>query len=295
MKRVLIATLLLLAIPAATAQVPAGDITVNATAPAVFIDPNGAMSVTVDIAVGCAIVLTGGGNGTISLSAAVPAYIAVAADDILVSAADCVGNEYATKTGSLVLTPNATAPGLQLFNAKVTALFTTSAGSTSGESQVDGLAVDYRGGHTLSLAGDQTFEVVDGVATVMLDVTISANTKTMVMFLDQSTTAGSVSGLSHKVFDVLAGERNKTYTITFTAPEGAWTEEQFTFHNYSHCLDKEEGCDPLFINDPTWTFTNMGGNVTAGGSDGGKDSPGLAMPLVLGTVALIGFALRRRQ
>ncbi len=276
MKQILLVALLL-------AIAPAQALSLSASAPGTYIDPMGSMDITVDVTVDCADIVSAGGSLDAALTAEVLDGVDVTGETVSFAVSDCSPpSSTVTKQGTVTLTPTDSAAGLTPFDAKI----------ISGDEQttVEGLAVDYKPGHTMSIEGDQTFEVTGGYIEFPLDLTITANAKTMIMFEEKSVSTGLLDGLAHKVFDVAANETSATYTVSWTAPEGGWENATVSFYTYSHCLDKTEGCDPQFESRPTWTFINMDPHGTE--TEGEKESPSFALPLLIVGLALV--ALRRR-
>ena len=288
MKRIILATLTLALIPHVAAQVPASDFELTATLDEVYLDPAGTTSVDVEVTIGCALILQGLEQSSISVDAKVPSWVATTPATIAVSLADCAGDDdlIITKTGSVGLAPSADAPGLEPFNVDLLASFSDASGTaTTAEATIQGIAVDYVAGHTMTPSGDQTFQVEDGSYSFTLDLDIAANARTMVMFEDRVVSGGTLNGLTHKIFEVPTGETSTTYTVTWTAPEGEWTEETVTFYTYSHCLDRE-GCDPTNEANPVWTFVNANPHDN---SDGHHDEDAKGIPAPNATVLMLAF------
>ncbi|MGB1585779.1 MAG: hypothetical protein ACPHID_01880 [Thermoplasmatota archaeon] len=297
MKRIILATLTLALIPAVSAQIPASDFDLAAAVDEVYLDPAGTTSIDVEVTLGCALILQGLEQSSISVDATLPSWISTTPATIAVSLADCAGDEdlIITKTGSVGLTPSADAPGLEPFNVDLQASFNDASGTaTTAEATIEGLAVDYVPGHTMTPNGDQTFQVENGSYSFTLDLDIAANARTMVMFEDRVVSGGTLNGLTHKIFEVPTGETSTTYTVTWTAPEGEWTEETVTFYTYSHCLDRE-GCDPTNEANPVWTFVNANPGVSAprGEGDAAKGIPGPGSFLLM--LVLVATALLMRR
>lgn len=285
---------LLTASTPATAQLPAEGATLQVAMPA-HLEPGTATQVPVVFEVGCAEIALSGSTVLVDLEAA-PSWLAVDGPSWTVGLLDCLGLEKVTLTGQLNLTPTAEAPGLEPFTVDALGRI------DDHEYLVEGLTSEllYRPGHTMDPSGDQTFTVDGPTYTFDLQVEITANAKTMVMFEDKVVSGQAfLTGLRAKVFDVPNGERTATLPITFEAPEGPWTEETATFYNYSHCLGGED-CGEELARTITWTFVNAdpdaGSATTDQPHDGGKEgkgTPGLALPGLVASVA-VGARLARR-
>lgn len=283
---------LLLLMPAANAQTD--DFSIDAGSVDDFISPTNSTDVDVTVEAACALILQEAGSSDVTVSVDGEGY--VTADDATVEldATECVGSTSGiiSGDGTVTLEPVDDTLGLKAFNIT----FSASLGESSDTDEVQGVQLDYLPGHDMDPAGDQTFDVTNGTITFPLEVEITANAKSMVMFERISASAGSVSGFSSMVFDVPNDVREETFQVKWTAPSGDWDEETVTFYTYSHCLDDTNTlpCDEHQPADVTWTFVNAGGSSgdnTTGGDD--KDSPGL--PLVGAVVAIGLVALARRR
>ncbi len=206
--------------------------------------------------------------------------------------ADCLSaSTSTTATGKVSFTPTADAMGL--IGETITIAATGDLEDTVQRNEL--MWVAYQPGHTMETSIDFPYELTESKLTFNLTITITANTNTMVMFENVTTTGGNVAGLSHEQFFFTAGEeRTRTKTISWEPPTGEWEEATISFYNYSHCLIFDFGdCDAEVEDNISWTITNGGVPSPEPEGDGDKGSPGAGILLVLAAVGA-ALVLRRR-
>lgn len=290
--RALLAILILALLPTAAAEARGGSSFADRE-----LAHSGPTPVPIDVVLGCDLVLTtGGGSATVTMPF-LPPWLTAPAQSVAVEATDCipgaVGN--VTRTVTLQVTPAADAPGL--VPANITARIDY-AGELRGTAQANvtlpEVVVAYRPGHTLTPAGDQEFRVPGNRSfSFDLEIEVTANARTMVMFEDKvvSDPEALLLGLKAETYDVAAGEKGEVRKVTFTPPDGAWDEVTVSFRTFSHCLDGDDCGNQLEAN-LTWRFLNESPVTAQGETTKAAPAPAVVLLLIL-LVAALAWIRRR--
>ncbi len=291
MKRiVLLAGLLLVALPTASATV-----TLGAQDGDLEIMPGGTASIPVTVTVSCdEFIMAGAQSLTYSISSNARADLQASSPDITLTAgAGCVPGNSVSGTADVTLNPSQDAFGLVPQPIKIYAV----RGDTNiTYDRTGNVWVAYDPGHSFSTDIDFPYTFMGGEKLQFnLTIDVPANSDTMVMFFPVSSSAnGSVNGLSHQRFFFTQNEeRSRVLPITWTPPTGAWDNATITFSHYSHCLlgGEIDPCEPQGEETVTWTIQN--GAPAPSGEANGKESPGVGVSLLIGLVA-VALVLRRR-
>lgn len=281
------ATAILLLAPYATAQ---DSLAISFEGGDREMTPGQPTSVPVEVVADCALILTAGEAGALSVQIGhnLPLVWSVDTPSITLSPDEgCITNMGTQNgTGTLTITPDSDAPGLE----PVDLVLNATAGDSTAQSDDDAtLYVAYEPGHSIST--DITFPYAmtnaDG-DTLDFNITIQvqANAATKVEFKEPQAGGGSISGLDSQTFNVTGGETSRTIPVSWTPP-ASWDNATISFRHLSSCTDAGFACDPPFNGTVEWTVTNERS------SGGGKSSPGLAPVILVGLVALAARVARR--
>lgn len=295
MKAALLALAALLLAPLAAA-----DATHSTTFTGGAIPYDGTATIPIDVTVECPDLLVGLGSSA-RVDAVGPSWLNATSTTVTFDPMECSGSPAGalTKQVEVSLTPLPDAPGLVNATLNATLVYDDENPATQASQspiELPAVHVAYRPGHIMAPAGDQTFTVTDGTYTFDMQVDITANARTMIMFEDKKVSGGGLlTGLQAHVFDVPAGEVQLVQPVKFTAPQGAWETVKVSFYNYSHCLDGTD-CGPQIQSNVTWTFKNANPAVIepAGEKKDSKGAPGPALPAVLIALALVAIMVRRK-
>lgn len=277
------------ALPASAQQ--GQDFTITVTAPSTRISPTESTTLDVKVTVGCIRILQAGADVDVDLDVVGPEWLDAVGETVSFApeAACADANLRLTKSGTVTITPNATAPGLTASTLKVTGTYADATDAeVSEESGEVAFEVEYRPGHTV--VSELTFPHTMTGTTLKWNVTVSsdANYRTMIMFNDVTATTGVVDGLSPKFIDNPPG--SLTFEVTFTAPDSAWTNSTISFVNFSHWCSTTGTCGLANLTqDYEWQILN--GNPPPEES---KGLPSNAAGLILVGLASLVLMLRRR-
>lgn len=281
------ATAILVLAPYATAQT---SLDVSFDAGDREMAPGQPTSIPVEVEADCALILTEGEAGSLSVAIDhnLPLVWSVDTPSITLSADQaCITNSGTQNaTGTLTVTPGDDAPGLEPVSLVLNA---TAGDSTAQSDDTAMLYVAYDPGHSISpdISFPYAMTNADGEALEFnITIQVQANAATMVMFTDVQAGGGSINGLDAQTFDVPAGETSRTIPVSWTPP-ASWDNATISFRHFSHCTAEGFQCDPASNGTIEWTITNEKGN------GGGKASPGLAPIIIVGLVALAARAARR--
>lgn len=284
-----LALLLMAAVPASAQE--ALNPTIAIVQPTAPINATGATPIDFTVTVSCATIVANGGNGAVVVgSDDAPAWLDVEGTTITLAPAGCANlNANLSGTGEVMVTPSAMAPGLQRSFFNLTA---TLGDFASGEEQVN-FEVDYRSDWSVTPDITFPFTVTEDVTMFNVTVVQNSNARSMVMFEEATASAGTVSGLASQTYEP---PEERIFQVTFTAPDGQWTESNVTFRTYGHyLLTTGESGDPQGELNPTWTFVNGGSGGGGGGGGGdGKDSPALTPAVFILAIAALALVMRRR-
>lgn len=252
--------------------------------------PGQPTSIPVEVVADCALILTAGEAGSLSVEIGhnLPLVWSVDTPSITLSPDEgCITNMGTQNgTGTLRVTPDSDAPGLEPVDLVLNA---TAGESTAQSDDSARLYVAYEPGHSIStdLSFPYAMTNADG-DTLGFNITIQvqANAATMVSFTEVQSGGGSIAGLDSQTLDVPAGETSRTIPVTWTPP-ASWDNATISFRHSSSCTATGFECDPTNNRTEEWTITNEQSN------GGGKSSPGLAPIVIVGLVALAARAARR--
>ncbi len=287
----LAAVALVALLPATSAQAPSAAFELQASVPPMLI-PNGATAIDVMVTLGCMEVLENMGEADVVVALAdAPEWLQAEPAQLHFGIEECLGHDTVVQNATLSV-ETVDAPGLAPFTLALVAQL----GDHAAEAEAAGVMVDYLPGHTMTPDGDQTFMVNGTTLEFDLDLEITANAKTMIMFEDKVVSgAASLTGLRAHIFDVAAGDRSLTNRVIFTAPESAWAQETVSFYTYSHCLDGPD-CGENFARNVTWTFQNAGPAMPATNQAPlaeDAEAPGVSWAFLL-VAMTVAVAVRRR-
>ncbi len=275
------------------AAAPAAALDVSGTDEARKIPATGSTTLSYTITVDCADFLTGTkASFDITLTDDLPDYYGSSSEGVTIEAgAGCLNADaQITGTADLVLTPTADAFGHTPKKFNVTVSDGTNEATFTHAQPIQ---IEYVAGHTLATSVGFPYEFQGDALAFNVTIDIQANAQTMVMFMEVAT-GGTLSGLTHQIFDVELGDRNRVLPVVWTPPAGAWTNDTITFYNFSHCL-KGSPCDDTNGETITWEIHNMAPGGDSGSSNGGsKDSPGAPLFAVLALLGLAAVLVRRR-
>jgi MYXO-CTERM domain-containing protein len=280
-----------LAVPTASAQTPEG-VTVTATDLATPIPYEGSAELPVSVSVGCLTILENQGSTTVTVAVSdAPSWLTATPATIELEPQSCItgGNGFASGDGTVGLTVTKDAPGVVDHTINLTGTLGTTASDPATATFTVAYFVDY------TLVPDVTFPLtVNGTeASFNVTVTQASNARSMVMIEQMKTTAGVFSGLASIVYENDAGmPAEKTFKVTFKAPEGEWTNATTTFTAFGHYLLLDGRAGDFDAGTPvTYSFVaGHAGHV----EDEDKDSPApVGVLLALGLVALAAFVRRR--
>jgi hypothetical protein len=293
-KPFLAAVLLALAAVAAapTASAQGTGLTLVAEDLATPVPFEGSSAIPFTLEVGCLGAVTGQTTTvTVAPTGEVPSWLTVTPFEGEVAPASCLtGMGTQSITGTIPIAVTADAPGVVDHTLNLVA----SLGSaTSEDAAVFTVAYEWN----YSLVPDVTFPLAVTGPSVSFNLTVTqaSNARSMVMMEEVQTSAGVISGLTSMAYENQAGQpATKTFTITYTAPTGAWDNATVNFVAYGHFLLLDSRAGDYDDGTPiTWTFSNAGSGPS-GGDGGEKESPAPAgVLLALGLVALAALARRK--
>ncbi len=271
---------------AAQAQLPGVELVFEEPAGPVPYDGTTELNFTATI--GCLGILTSSGSTDLEVTTdGAPAYLGIQNKTVSFDEADCVaGSGVLTITDSLSMTPTSEAPGLSTTEVTIVAAH----GDASDSSTIP-ITVDYKMGYTWATNITFPYEMTGESVTFDLTLTVDTNAVTMVMFESVTAPLGILPAPFPYTFNDPMANSTHTVQITYQAPLGDWTNDTAVIKTWSHYLN--DGAVKTADEEMTFTFTRAAG--AASGGDDGKDSPGVALPVML---ALLGAAMvvaRRRS
>ncbi len=278
--------------PAAHAQDPAVISLVVASAGEVPFQGEG--SFPVELTAGCALVLQAAPEGFTATIAAVeaPSWLTLENATVTLDPAGCVeGRGEITASGDVPFSVSTDAPGVEPLSVNLTA---TTAGKASAPAAA-AFTVAYESNY--SVVADAQFPLVltASEATFKVTATQASNARSMLMLEGITVSAGSFSGLPSTVYASAAGApANKTFNVTFKAPEGQWTTATVTFQALGHYLlatGEAGGYAPA--QNYTFEFVNGGIPGTATDTGDGEEAPAPAAALT--ALGLFGMAMALRR
>jgi MYXO-CTERM domain-containing protein len=236
--------------------------------------------------------VTGGGTTTTTVTVqSPPTWLTSEPTSATLDPTSCFGGAgFVTANVAVPLTVTKDAPGV----IETPLSLVASVGSSTSDPDSAVVTVAYNWDYKLTT--DVTFPVTMTTPTKVFNLTITqaSNARSMVMIEEIKASAGLVSGLASVVYENGPGKPDtKVFKITYTAPEGEWTNATVSFKAYGHYLLLDSRSGSFDAGTPmSWTFTNGGVEKTGGG--GGKDSPApVGAFMALGLVALAALVRRR--
>lgn len=208
---------------------------------------------------------------------------------------DCAtGGGEVRGSGAVVVAVGPDAPGVVDHTLNLTATLPAQGDPMTAQDAAV-LNVTYHSNYTL--AADVAFPLTVTAARTSFNLTVTqaSNARSMVMMEEIRTSAGVLSGLASTVYENEAGRpASKTFTVTFTAPAGAWNASTTRFTAYGHYLLLDSRSGPFDAGTPvTWEFRN--GMEPADDHDHGEDQESPAPAAVLTALGLLGLAGARRR
>jgi len=261
----------------------------------------GNVSVPVTADVGCATLLTSAtnspGSTTVTMTVAAtgaPPFLTVTSQGASFDVSKCAGAQCASATGTVGFAVAPSAPGVELQSVNLTSTLPKPAQNPAGTkydfTQSMPYNVSFHASYTVTPSITFPATVTGKDLNFTVTVKTDNNARGMVMVENLHASAGSVKGIGSFVYDP---GQTRTFPVTFTAPDGAWTSSNVTFHAYTHFLLNGTaalaGAAQMPM-DAKWEFRNPNPGVPSGETST-KKSPAAALPLLL---TVLGAALVAR-
>ncbi len=261
-------------------------ITVVASEPIDPVDPGTTATQEFSVSVGCATILQAGGSSTVAVNVSAPVWMGATGTDVELDPTGCIPGGSVAGNGTITYAPTNAAPGFQPAEIAITAMLGDETGETTTTAQAG-----YRPGYQFTFAPGTTIMVTNASESVTMQITVTANADTMLMFEAVEGAMGSVAIPTFiNVVDQIGQETTLTQDLTYTPPLDDWTEDTFIFKTWSHYMQDGDLKTPdqqvtlVFVNDLP---------PGSGGDSEEEESPGVAVPILIGALAAIAIARRR--
>lgn len=287
---VLALALVAVAAPAQGQGEPAGINVVDVTG-AGTVAYAGSGTFTFNLDVGCAELISNPReDATVTVTDA-PAWLNATDEVLELPATGCLNpNGRLSVPGTIEFTVSKSAPAVTAQTVHLKATL----GETQSDEQSAAYTVAYKSNFTITPSVKFPLTVMNKTTTFTVTGVQASNAMSMIMVDDFTASGGAlISGIGPLQYANKAGAPDtKTYTVTFTAPDGDWENVNATLKVYSHYNFDGMAGDPTDQKTITWQFVNGGVHDH---DKKKKDTPAPIGPLV--ALGLVGLAasMRRRD